>query len=102
MKLVYVAGAYSAEDPIKVKENVLIAEKHSVDLLRRGYAVFTPHKIWPTYEGHGFTWDDWMEVGLEILKRCDAIAMIPGWEGSRGSTIEHERALEWGKRIMYL
>lgn len=102
MELVYLAGAYTDKNPWKVKENVLQAEKYSVLLLRKGYAVFTPHKIWPTYDGYNFTWDDWMEVGLEILKRCDSIAMVPNWKDSKGATIEHERALEWGKKVIYL
>jgi len=102
-ELVYVAGPYSADTSWGIKKNILEAEKYSLLLLRKGYYVITPHKNTAGYEAYP-EWDQefWYGLSLEILKRCDAIAMIPGWEGSRGSTIEHERALEWGKRIIYL
>ena len=36
---------------------------------------------------------------IEVLSGCDAIIMMPGWEGSRGANIEKQFALEMGIRV---
>jgi hypothetical protein len=35
-----------------------------------------------------------IEGDLEIIARCDAILMLPGWERSEGSRMEYSRAVE--------
>ena len=42
------------------------------------------------------THDEYMHVCLEMLKMCDAIYMIPGWETSKGATKEYEYAKKLG------
>lgn len=42
------------------------------------------------------THDEYMRVCLEMLKMCDAIYMIPGWETSKGATKEYEYAKKLG------
>ena len=36
---------------------------------------------------------------LEIIARCDAILMLPGWERSEGSQMEYRRATELGMPV---
>ena len=35
----------------------------------------------------------WIASTLEVLRRCDAIFLVPGWGGSKGSVGEYEEAL---------
>ena len=104
-KLVYVAGPYRSKDQWGVAANIQIAERHSMYLIRQGYAVFTPHKNTAHYEyyedGETITWETWLEIDMCVLKRCDIIYMIPGWEKSRGSVAELEEAKRLGLEIIY-
>lgn len=34
------------------------------------------------------TWDQFMRDGLTGLLRCEAVALLPGWQASRGAVIE--------------
>ena len=102
MELISVSGAYTGKTPLEVKRNILTAEEYSVELIKKGYGVFTPHKNFAGYEAYGISWDTIMKICLEFNKRLDSLASMPNWKSSRGGTIEHERALEWGKQIIYL
>ena len=48
-----------------------------------------------------FKWHEYMEVGLELLRHCDVIYMLDGWEQSEGARIERSIALDKGMRVMY-
>lgn len=36
----------------------------------------------------GYTWNDYMRDGLTLLLTCDAVAVLDGWESSKGATLE--------------
>lgn len=44
------------------------------------------------------TWERSLRVDLGALATCDAVAFLPGWESSRGATLEHSVALRLGLR----
>ncbi len=37
-------------------------------------------------------WEAHMKMDVKLLVDCDGIAMLPGWEESRGATLEHNLA----------
>jgi hypothetical protein len=37
---------------------------------------------------NGYTWQDYMRDGLSLLLTCEAVALLDGWEDSRGATLE--------------
>jgi hypothetical protein len=43
----------------------------------------------------------WLEGDLVILRRCDVVAMMPGWKQSEGARAEETLARELGKTIIY-
>ena len=45
---------------------------------------------------------DWMQLSLEKLSKCEAVAMLPGWTLSKGAGIEFVYAARCGKRAMPL
>jgi len=102
MELISVSGAYSADNPLEVKRNILTAEEYSVELIKQGYGVFTPHKNFAGYEVYGISWETIMKICLAFNKGQSGLAMLPNWEKSKGANIEHERAEEWGKKVIYL
>jgi len=107
MKLIYVAGKYldDYENPTRAgtDANIAIAEEHSIKLIRKGWAVITPHKNTAGYEryedGDAITWQTWLDIDFEIVRRCDAIYMLPNWEISKGAKMELELAKELGLEI---
>lgn len=49
----------------------------------------------------GLHWDEYMRVDLEMLKLCNAIYMLKGWQKSKGARIEHEAAVNRNMKIVY-
>ena len=94
--VVYVAGPISAETGHQVEMNIRAAEEVARDLLNLGFAPICPHSFERFHQGL-LDHDDWMRVDLEILSRCDAIFMVHGWEGSKGSMTE----LNWAHQNDY-
>lgn len=42
------------------------------------------------------TWQDYMRVAIRQMMKCTHVALLPGWEGSKGATIEHNLAIDLG------
>lgn len=47
------------------------------------------------------SWQCWMRQDLVELVKCDAVAMLPGWEGSHGARAEHALSAAMGLPIYY-
>lgn len=50
----------------------------------------------PAKAPEGLTWQEYMRIDLELLRRATIILLLPGWEKSRGATIEKEFATMLG------
>ena len=95
-KLIYVAGAYHADTPKGILDNINRAEKISITLIRNGWAVFTPHKNtagYEKYEDDTITVSTWLNMDLEILSRCDVLFIIDNYHKSKGTAIEIKYAM---------
>ncbi len=105
MKLIYVAGKYTADSYSAIDDNIKKAAALSIQLFQKGWNVFTPHKNTAHYEIYeGITdlnYRTWINTTLDILKRCDAIIMLDGWEDSKGSVNERAFALDNGIAVYY-
>ena len=65
------------------------------DLRDQGHEVVNPAELCDKH-GTSHSWEWYMRQGLKALADCDAIVMLPGWEGSRGARIEHWTAMAVG------
>lgn len=93
LELIYIAGPYSAETPELIRKNVETAKVAGQEILRRGHACICPHSMTHDWDiGTGLPYEVFLETDLEILRRCDAILMLPGWSKSRGSVAEFQEA----------
>ena len=100
-KLIYIAGKYRAATEHEVYQNIQTAREWAMKWCQvDGWYPVTPHMNSAFFGGlcddHKF-----LEGGLEMLRRCDAIFMIPGWEDSVGSKAEHYEAMQLGIRVFY-
>lgn len=101
----YIAGPYSASTQEGVQANIDAAEAIGKQMLLHGYTPVIPHRItghWETDPQFAhIKYDEWMRMCIKLLDKCDVIAMVPGWQKSKGAVIEHQHASLRGKTIIY-
>lgn len=98
MKVVYIAGKFTAPTAWEIAENIRHAERWGLEVAKRGAMPLIPHAN--TAHFHGLqTADFWYRGTLELLKRCDGILCIPGWMESKGARAEHAYAESAGMGV---
>ena len=104
MLRVYVAGAYSADNVIDVLRNIGRGEKACAELFKLGYAPFCPwhDKSYVTDNpDYKFTIKQFYDYSMAWLEVSDCILLLPGWEKSKGSNAEFNRAVELGIPVYF-
>jgi hypothetical protein len=93
MKVVYIAGPFRSKtgNMFEVQQNIMEAMKWSLLVWNNGGAALCPHANTVFFTGAAPD-TVWLEGDIELLKRCDAILLIPGWHNSPGSVAEYEVA----------
>jgi hypothetical protein len=46
------------------------------------------------------TWHAYMRQAVAQLVRCEAVALMPGWESSKGANLEHRLAQDLGLLVI--
>lgn len=100
MKLVYVAGPFRAPNAWEIEQNIRRAEAASLAVWRAGHACICPHANTRFFQGAA---PDrvWLEGDLEILRRCDAVLVVDGYEHSAGTLAEIEEAKTRGIPVFF-
>ena len=98
-KVIYVAGPFRAKTQWGIMQNVRKAEDASLKLWKQGYAVICPHTMTQHFQNE-CSENVWLNGCLELLKRCDAIYLVEGWEKSEGSVAEYKLAKKLGLLIL--
>lgn len=89
-KVVYVSGKYSGN----IDENIHAARLAAIKIWEHGNIALTPHLNTAHFEiDCNCKYEDYIEGDLELLERCDAVVMLPGWEESAGAVKERNAAL---------
>lgn len=47
------------------------------------------------------TWDEYMRMSMTMLKMCNTIYMLSGWECSAGASMEYDYAVEHNYKIIF-
>jgi len=100
MILVYTAGPYRSDTINGVVKNIQVAREHSERLWQAGYAVLCPHLNTALFNG---LVDDqvFLDGTMEMLKRCDMIYLLPGWNSSSGTLAELAYARSVNMPVLY-
>lgn len=93
MKL-YLAGPMTGFDDFN-KPAFHLEAKRLRDL---GYEVVNPAEINEGFDGE---WNLCMKRDVEKLVWCDGIALMPGWDRSRGASIECKLAVDLGLQVFH-
>lgn len=90
---IYLSGPITGVDNYKI-----IFSAYAIRLWRLEWEVVNPATACPP------KWGYWrcMARCIRLELGCGAIAMIPGWEKSRGAKIEHRIARMMGLQVIYL
>lgn len=97
MKVVYIAGPFRAKNAWEVEQNIRRSEEAALKIWALGAAVISPHCNTRFFDG-ALENDVFLKGDLEILKRCDAIYMLPDWKSSDGARGEFNYAEHLGLR----
>jgi nucleoside 2-deoxyribosyltransferase len=87
MKVVYIAGPFTAETDEEIYINICAAEQAAYSAQLMGLAALCPHSIGRSFVGT-HTPEYWYEATLEMMRRCDAVFLVDGWEDSEGTILE--------------
>ena len=83
MKVIYVAGRFSAPDQWQRARNVRAAETVAFAVAEVGAMPLNPLANMCNFFAT-LTDEFWYDGTLELLRRCDAVILVPGWQGSKG------------------
>jgi hypothetical protein len=73
--------------------------REAVYFRSHGHEVVNPAEINPDPTAK---WHDCMRADIRELVDCDSVAMLPGWEKSKGARLEHYIANALEIKIIYL
>ena len=96
MKMVYIASPYTVGD---VEENVGKQLKAADVLMNYKICPVVPLYSHFQNELYPRDYEDWMEIDIEKLRRCDALLRLPG--ESKGADKEVKFAKEHGIDVFY-
>lgn len=96
MKLrVYLSGAMTGMPEL----NFPAFHAAAARLRAQGWDVVNPAEL-DAQDDKALTWTQYLRRDIRALVECDAIAMLPGWEKSRGATLEHHIASALGMPVV--
>ena len=90
--IIYVSGKMTGVEHFNRPAFNFIAEH----LVRTGHRVINPASL-----PFGLTYDAYMDISFAMVRACEAIYMIDGWQTSRGAKLELDYAKSLGKQVIY-
>lgn len=93
--VVYVAGPYRAITVWQVECNIHRAREVGIEVARAGFMPLVPHANTAHYDGIQSD-EFWLRGTMELLRRADAVMLVPGWVKSEGTRLEIEEANRLG------
>ncbi len=98
--VIYIAGPFRAPTAWGIAENVRAAERVGLEVARAGGMPLIPHANTAHFHGEGAD-ELWLEGTLELLRRCDAMVLVDGYERSSGTKAEIKEAERLGIPILF-
>lgn len=90
--IVYISGQVTNKE--NYKEDFAIAENW---LIKNGYIPINPTRL----EVFNLTYEQYLILDYELIKMCDGIFMLDGWQNSKGACAELLFAKSLSKKVLY-
>ncbi len=100
MKVIYVAGKYRGASENEVYENIHHARTQALKLWHQNWCVICPH-LNSSFMSCREDETEYLDGGLELVRRSDAIYMLSGWQASVGACAELAEADRLGLPVYY-
>ncbi len=95
MKIIYVAGPYSAPTREDIQANIFRARVAAEKIATIGAVPLTPH-LNTAHMDHLRDRAWWLEATLALMHVCDAVYLLYGWQDSEGARGEEREARQAG------
>lgn len=105
MKIIFLAGPFRGNGTWDAKKaNVETARRYVQIFIEKEIPFYSPHlNIDQELETFGANRTEYaIKTNHAFLERCDALAVLPGWESSSGTKKEIEDVQKASKNIFYL
>ena len=101
---VYIAGPYTADNPLLVFRNIKNGQYAARKVLDSGSAPFCPFLDYQLLlqDGKEVDIQTLYDYSLSFLEVCDIVLMLPGFENSRGCKGEIEHAAKHNIPVLYV
>jgi hypothetical protein len=102
--IIYLAGPIRPKGIQTLEGNIAAAKDAALTLWQMGYVVICPHAnsdLPVTKSQECVEVKAWLQGDLDLLARCDAMVVLPGWETSDGTRGEIKFAKERSIPITY-
>ena len=83
-KKVYLSGPITGMSNKNIEE----FEKYEEKFRNLNFEVVNPHKLHTKEEEEKYTWSQFMKVDIKAMMDCDFVAVLKGWEKSKGANLE--------------
>lgn len=88
---IYISGPITGRSN---EDNEKAFNEAKLEIMKLGHVPVSPWDIGKALP-RSFTHSDYMAIDIEILRRCDAVVFIDGWEKSDGCQYEHALTRTW-------
>lgn len=104
MPTVYVAGPYRHLERAGIEQNIRNALAIGLLCCRKGWSPIIPHSNTAHLDAVDPTIGDefWLAATMELMRRCDAVVLVPGWQESIGTRAEIQEAQIRGIPVYYV
>ena len=99
--VIYVAGPYRGRSREAVELNIQAARSVGLLCCRKGWSPIIPHANTSHMDAMDPDIGDafWLASTMELLRRCDAVVLVPGWDRSSGTKAEIDEAMRLNLQI---
>lgn len=94
MLVIYICGPFRAPTDWGRVQNIRRAEAAALEVWRAGMVALCPHMNTANFDGAAPD-GVWLAGDLELLRRCDAVLLVEGWDNSSGARAEIVEAKRW-------